>query len=147
MSLFVFRLFYDTNDASFTDIPTTALEIDVEHKSCFACDLQDNHTKKMETKHSNDNTLNLNGMIYHIHDYVYIIPSGDTKLLDIGQIISIDQLKVHVHLLGRYDDYVHQQRKASINDSRLIFDEVCHQVYLTIFPLLMDDSLEKAISH
>ncbi|KAF8201752.1 C5-DNA-methyltransferase [Pholiota molesta] len=116
-------LFYDTNDASFTDIPTTALEIDVEHKSCFACDLQDNHTKKMETKHSNDNTLNFNGMIYHIHDYVYIIPSGDTKLLDIGQIISIDQLKVHVHLLGRYDDYVHQQRKASINDSRLIFDE------------------------
>lgn len=143
----LFRLFYDTDDASFTDIPTNALEIDVEHKSCFACDLRDEHSEKMETKQLNDDTLNLNGTTYHVYDYVYVIPSGDTKLLDIGQIVSIDQLEVHVHLLGRYDDYVHQQRKSSVDDSRLIFDEVCSRVYLIVFPSLTDDPPEKAIFH
>ncbi|KAF9473771.1 S-adenosyl-L-methionine-dependent methyltransferase [Pholiota conissans] len=117
-------LLYDSKTASFCDLPPNALAIDKGCKSCFACDLYQQSLDKKTIKHVTDGSLVIHGVIYHVNDYVYLTPSEyGSKLLDIGQIISISEVEVTIHFLGRYDDYVHQQKKLEAGKNQLLFDE------------------------
>ncbi|KAF8965236.1 S-adenosyl-L-methionine-dependent methyltransferase [Flammula alnicola] len=118
-------LLYDDENAAFTDLPPTALAVDSESgcKSCYFCDLQDKVSDMKRPQHPDADTVVLHGITYHVDDFVYLHPSGDTKLLDIGQILKIDDLEVHVQLLGRHDDFVLQQKKEGLDHADLIFDE------------------------
>ncbi|KJA27122.1 hypothetical protein HYPSUDRAFT_212781 [Hypholoma sublateritium FD-334 SS-4] len=114
-------LLYDDDNATFADLPPDALSVEPDQKSCFSCDLPDS-TAATEEAQVDDDSLILHGTTYHLSDFVYVIPSNQTKLLDIGQLIKITKLKVVVRLLGRYDEYVAEQ-KSSGDDEDLISDE------------------------
>ncbi|KAJ3515085.1 hypothetical protein NLJ89_g1982 [Agrocybe chaxingu] len=128
---------HDTNDfhcgeeyAEFLDIPPEALVHDLTDgsKSCYACNREVKINSLQIIENSQFNTIIVCGLEYHINEFIYIRPTGLSKVLDIGQIKKIDQLQIHVHLLGRFDDYVHyQKKKPSLsgldNASFLICDE------------------------
>lgn len=122
---FNFSHLYDEDSAAFLDIPSTALVVDQSNASCFSC------TCKAELEAAaaiipESDQITIHGITYHMNDFVYIHPepSSNSKLLDIGQITKIQKLKVHVTLLGRYDDYVDYQRQNS-GDQDLTYNEVC----------------------
>ena len=89
-----------------------------------------------------DGTLIHHGIEYHIHEFVYVHPSRNTNLLDIGQITAVDNNNVSVTFLGRYDSFVHQQQKidnhGEYDANTLVFDEVLSAPFclldLTYFP-------------
>jgi hypothetical protein len=68
------------------------------------------------------------GDTYHVHDFVYVHPSGSGQLLSIGQVVEIKKHKgtiiVEIRFLGRYDEYVREQQKRDTSESDLTFDEV-----------------------
>lgn len=105
------------------DLPENALDVEPTKKSCFSCDLEKEKADNKDIYLVDDDTITLHGLAYHISDFVYSIPSGQTKLLNIGQIVKIDKLGVTVCVLGRYDDYVVQQKSLEGGDT-LVFDEV-----------------------
>lgn len=98
-------------------------------KSCFSCNLRGSASATEEAQ-VHDDSLDLHGTTYHLSDFVYVIPSNQTKLLDIGQLIKITKLKVVVRLLGRYDAYVAEQ-ESSDDDEDLISDEVSNSVSIS----------------
>lgn len=117
---------YDEEHASFFDLPQDALTV-FDYKSCHSCD-----SRAAEAQIEKDVQTDLgvvhHGIHYHLDDFVFIHPSDhQSKLLDIGQIIKfkgkLPLLEIHVHYLGRYDEYVIQQQ-GRLEDLDLVSDEV-----------------------
>lgn len=129
---------YDDKHVSFSDLPKDALTV-FDHKSCHSCD-----SRVTEVQLENDVKTDIgvvhHGVYYHPHDFVFVLPTGQSKLLDIGQITkfkgNLPNMEIHIRHLGRYDDYVMQQ-KQRLEDLELAFDEVrylCfHYFLLRIF--------------
>lgn len=121
----IFRLFYDEEHVAFLDIPDNALEVNKMGYTCFSCEAKEDLVHLTTTKRPDSATCVINGISYHVHDFVYVHPSNSSKLLDICQITKIydDSDQVGITLLGRYDEYVEYQ-KCQNNDLGLISDEV-----------------------
>ncbi|KAF8911019.1 S-adenosyl-L-methionine-dependent methyltransferase [Gymnopilus junonius] len=117
---------YDEDIVAFLDIPPSALVVDQSKppKSCFSCAYKVEQDMVAEIISEPDQII-VHGISYHVNDFIFIHPepSSASKLLGIGQIIKLDEHKVHVTLLGRYDDYVAYQREQSFNNQTLIYDE------------------------
>lgn len=118
-------LMYDEEHASFLDLPRDALTV-FDYKSCHSCD-----SRATETQLTMDLQTDI-GVIhhqvhYHLHDFVFIHPTDQSKLLNIGQITKfkgkLPNLVVYIRYLGRYDDYVMQQ-KSELEGLELALDEV-----------------------
>lgn len=120
---------YDDDLTSFEDLPPEALSVDENwgYSSCYSCTLkeEDKLCEEIRLCEAADEVV-VYGEIYHVHDFVYIHPSGCSQLLSIAQVVDIkkhkDAITVEVRLLGRFDDYVREQQKEDISD--LVLDEV-----------------------
>lgn len=122
---------YDDDLTSFEDLPSEALAIDedMEPKACYSCTLKEEEDKKNGVRPSDDqDEVIVYGETYHVHDFVYIHPQRDNVVLDIGQIMQVTVFNkvvtVQVRYMGRYDDYVLEQRKNGHSESDLVFDHV-----------------------
>ena len=124
---------YDDEHVSFSDLPRDALTV-FEYKSCHSCDSRSKEAQ-LENDVQTDNGVVHHGVHYHADDFVFILPSGQSKLLDIGQITKfkgkLPNVEIHIRHLGRYDDYVMQQKKRS-EDPELAMDEVRCLYFSTI---------------
>ena len=124
-SMFLESLMYDDEHVSFSDLPHDALTV-FDYKSCHSCD-----SKATEVQMENDVRTDIgvvhHGVHYHADDFVFILPTGQSKLLDIGQITKfkgkLPDMEIHIRHLGRYDDYVMRQKKR-LEDLELSLDEV-----------------------
>ena len=124
---------YDDDVTSFEDLPPEALSVDENrgYASCYSCTLREEAKicKDIRLSDAEDEVV-VFGETYHLHDFVYIHPSGSGQLLSIGQVVDITQHKetitVQVRFLGRYDEYVREQRKKDtfMAENDLTFDEV-----------------------
>lgn len=95
------------------------------YKSCFSCDLDINREQKKIIENPDDDTMILHGITFHVTDFVFICPSDDSKILEIGQIIRILGDQIEVAFLERYDDYVYYQKEHEApNHEDLKYDEV-----------------------
>jgi DNA (cytosine-5)-methyltransferase 1 len=126
------RLLYNEEHAEFIDIPSDALTVSHAEATCYSCDLKADESDLMKIHQPDDETLVYHGIEYHIHEFVYIHPSRNTNLLDIGQITAIEDDNVSVTFLARYDSFVRQQQKSENEHSVLVFDEVCNQFIFAI---------------
>lgn len=123
-SILLESLMYDDEHVSFSDLPHDALTV-FDYKSCHSC-----NSKATEVQLENDVQTDIgvvhHGVHYHADDFVFILPTGQSKLLDIGQITKfkgkLPNMEIHIRRLGRYDDYVMQQKKML--DLELTLDEV-----------------------
>jgi len=118
-------LMYDEEHASVFDIPQDALTV-FDYKSCHSCDSQVAEGQLKKDIWTDFGVIH-HGVHYHLDDFVFIHPTEQTKLLDIGQITKfkgkLPNMEVHICYLGRYDDYVMQQ-KNRLEDLQLALDEV-----------------------
>jgi hypothetical protein len=129
------RLLYNEEHAEFVDIPSGALTIFHAEATCYSCDLKTDESDLTKTHQPDDETLIHHGIEYHVYEFVYIHPSRNTNLLDIGQITAIEDDNISVTFLGRYDSFVHQQQKNENDGERddvLVCDEVMHQFIFAI---------------
>ena len=116
---------YDDEHVSFSDLPHDALTV-FDYKSCHSCD-----SRAREAQLENDVETDIgvvhHGVHYHADDFVFILPTDQSKLLDIGQITKfkgeLPNMEIRIRHLGRYDDYVMQQ-KERLEDLELALDEV-----------------------
>lgn len=123
---------YDDDVTSFEDLPPEALLVDENwgYNSCYSCTLkeEDQICSQIRLSEAADEVV-VYGETYHVHDFVYMHPSGSGRLLSIVQVVDIKKHKgtisVEVRLLGRYDEYVREQWK-DISESDLTLDEVGH---------------------
>ena len=125
---------YDEEHVSFSDLPHDALTV-FNYKSCHSCDSRATEAQ-LEKDVQTDIGVVHHGVHYHVDDFIFIHPrSGQSKLLDIGQITKfkgkLPNMEIHIRYLGRYDDYVMQQKKG-FEDLELALDEVRY----LYFPLL-----------
>lgn len=129
---------YDEENASFFDLPQDALTV-FDYKSCHSCDSKVREAE-LEKDVQTDIGIVHHGVHYHPDDFVFIHPTDQSKLLDIGQITKfkgkLPNLQVHIRYLGRYDDYVIQQ-KGRLEDSELFLDEVM----FLLFPLFSTEKV------
>ncbi|CAA7271617.1 unnamed protein product [Cyclocybe aegerita] len=90
-------LMYSEEYAEFLDIPPEALVNDLTSgsKFCYACDRKVKTDSIQIIKNPQSNTIIVHGLQYHINEFIYIHPTGPSKVLDIGQIKKIDQLQIH----------------------------------------------------
>jgi DNA (cytosine-5)-methyltransferase 1 len=116
---------YDEEHVSFFDLPQDALAV-FDYQSCHSCDSRAAETQ-LEKDVKTDIGVVHYGVHYHLDDFIFIHPTGQSKLLDIGQITKfkgkLPNLEVHIRYLGRYDDYVIQQ-KSELEDLELALDDV-----------------------
>ena len=113
-SILLESLMYDDEHVSFSDLPHDALTV-FDYKSCHSC-----NSKATEVQLENDVQTDIgvvhHGVHYHADDFVFILPTGQSKLLDIGQITKfkgkLPNMEIHIRRLGRYDDYVMQQKRC-----------------------------------
>ncbi|KAH9483930.1 DNA (cytosine-5)-methyltransferase 4 [Psilocybe cubensis] len=117
---------HDENDASFCDIPEDVLDFSNldEGYTCFSCDEEDRRKANEEPRHYSDRVC-VDGVDYHLHDFVYIQPTRDgRRLLEIGQIVTLhDSDRISINMLGRYDEYVEHQKKTADSETDLVSDE------------------------
>ena len=105
---FLESLMYDDEHVSFSDLPHDALTV-FDYKSCHSCD-----SRAREAQLENDVETDIgvvhHGVHYHADDFVFILPTDQSKLLDIGQITKfkgeLPNMEIRIRHLGRYDDYV-----------------------------------------
>jgi DNA (cytosine-5)-methyltransferase 1 len=118
-------LMYDEEHVSFFDLPDDALTV-FDYKSCHSCNSRATEAR-VEKDFQTDTGVIHHGVHYHLDDFVFLHPTDQSKLLDIGQIINFEgklpNMEVHIHYLGRYDDYVLKQ-KGVLEDLELALDEV-----------------------
>ena len=114
---------YDEEHVSFSDLPHDALTV-FDYKSCHSCVSRVTEAQVQEDFQTDIGVIH-HGVHYHLNDFVFIHPTDQSKLLDIGQITKfkgkLPNMEVHIHYLGRYDDYVTRQ-KGGLED--LALDEV-----------------------
>lgn len=123
---------YDDDVTSFEDLPPEALSID-DHwgHTCYSCALKEEAEREKDIRFSEEeDEIVVYGETYHVHDFVYVHPSGTNQVLSIGQLVEIERheetISVQICFLGRYDEYVREQRKTDSGlEDDLIFDEVC----------------------
>lgn len=127
---------YDDDHAKFTHIPSDFLDNSHQSEPCFSC-----HEKQKEKNQQKlyllENGFTQHGVNYHIHDFTYIRPHGNVRVLNIAQITNTkkdgDDLRVSVQYLGRYkDDERHlymTNKKEQISSDML--EGVCYLQYLT----------------
>ena len=142
-------MLYNEEHAEFVDIPSDALTISHAEATCYSCDLKADESNLMKIHQPDDETLVYHGIEYHIHEFVYIHPSKNTNLLDIGQITAIKDDNISITFLARYDSFVRQQQKSENDrehDSVLVFDEVMQSVHFC-HSSLTDLSVEALIFH
>jgi len=129
---------YDDDVTSFEDLPPEALSVDEQwgYMSCYSCSLRNesNSCKDVRLSEAEDEIV-VYGETYHVHDFVYIHPSGSGYLLSIGQIVDVkrhkEAIRVQIRFLGRYDEYVFEQQKKDTPGPEIFFDEVgCISDYL-----------------
>jgi hypothetical protein len=134
---------YDDEQVSFSDLPRDALTV-FDYKSCHSCDSRAKEVQ-LEKDVQTDIGVVHHGVHYHVHDFIFILPTGQSKLLDIGQITKfkgkLSNMEIHIRHLGRYDDYVMQQKKGS-EDQELIWDEVTFHYCLRNFIYLFFPSAD-----
>ncbi|KIM49346.1 hypothetical protein M413DRAFT_15448 [Hebeloma cylindrosporum] len=123
---------YNEEHAEFVDIPSDALAISNSEATCYSCELKADECDVMKVHHPDDNSLICHGIEYHTHEFVYIHPSKNTKLLSIGQITAIEDDNVFVTFLGRYDSF----RRLFFTDKQGIIsadklDGICHVYHMT----------------
>src|SRR6266568_2459006 len=110
-------LMYDDDVTSFEDIPPEALSVEEawQCKSCYSCRLKKQEDCDKAIKVGEEDEITVYGETYHVHDHVYIHPTGDSKVLDICQIVQVNgsgkTITVTVRYFGRYDAYVRKQRE------------------------------------
>lgn len=118
-------LMYDEEHVSFSDLPHNALTV-LEYKSCYSCDSRVTEAQ-MEEDFQTDIGVTHHGVHYHLDEFVFVHPTDQSKLLDIGQITKfrgkLPNMEVHIRYLGRYDDYVMQQKRR-LEGLELALDEV-----------------------
>lgn len=116
---------YDDEHASFSDLPCDALTV-FDYKSCHSCDSRAKEVQLEKDVQTHIGVVH-HGVHYHTDDFAFILPTGQSKLLNIGQITKfkgkLPNMEIHIRHLGRYDDYVMQQKKGS-EDLELTLDEV-----------------------
>ena len=116
---------YDEEHVSFLDLPHDALTV-FDHKSCHSCDSRATEVQLEEDVQTDIGVVH-HGVHYHRDDFVFIRPIGQSKLLDIGQITKfkgkLPDMEIYIRYLGRYDDYVMQQKKG-LEDLEMALDEV-----------------------
>ncbi|KAF8163400.1 S-adenosyl-L-methionine-dependent methyltransferase [Crassisporium funariophilum] len=152
-------LMYDEENAAFINLPKGALTVDLgsNDHSCYSCNLKKKESK-LQDMLVTEGSIVLHGVQYHVHDFVYVHPSGHSKVLDIAQITSIGTSQISIHYLGRYDDYVAKQPNLNpmlVSDERRLFfshdksiipmhklDGICHVQYIT-----EEDLIEAWIKH
>ena len=124
---------YDEEHVSFSDLPHDALTV-FDYKSCHSCVSRATEVQLEEDVQTDIGVIH-HGVQYHVDEFVFIHPTGQSKLLDIGQITKfkgkLPNMEIHIRHLGRYDDYVMQQKRGS-EDLELALDEVRY----LYFPLL-----------
>ena len=126
-----FSLMYDDDVTSFEDIPPEALSVEEawQYKSCYSCKLKKREDRDMEVKVGGEDEITVHGETYHVHDHVYIHPTGAGQVLDICQIVQVNgsgkSITATVRHFGRYDEYVRKQREGQSSGQELVFDEVC----------------------
>lgn len=99
-------------------------------KQCLACGLSEAKRLRTECTPLPARGFFNRGFRYHIHDFVYLIPSSNSgQVYDIGQITNIQAMHnprtISVRLFGRFDDVVRLMRKEAEWNSALETDEVC----------------------
>ena len=122
---------YDDDVTSFEDLPPEALSVDENwgYMSCYSCTFkeEDQICTQIHLSETADEVM-VYGETYHVHDFVYIHPSGSGQLLSIAQVVGVKKHKgaisVEVRFLGRYDEYVREQRKVDNSEGDLTLDEV-----------------------
>ena len=126
-------LMYDEEHVSFSDLPHDALTV-FDYKSCHSCDSRATEAQLEEDVLTDIGVVH-HGVHYHVNDFVFIHPTGQSKLLDIGQITKfkgkLPNMEINIRHLGRYDDYVMQQRKG-LDNIELALDEVRHLYFFTV---------------
>ena len=124
---------YDEEHVSFSDLPHDALTV-FDYKSCHSCDSRATEVQLEEDVQTDIGVVH-HGVHYHLDDFVFIYPTGQSKLLDIGQITKfkgkLPYMEIHIRHLGRYDDYVMQQKRG-LKDLELAFDEVRYLYFLLL---------------
>ena len=124
---------YDDDVTSFEDLPPEALSVDEQwgDMTCYSCTLKEESKIRKDVRLSEaEDEIVVFGETYHVHDFVYIHPSGSDHLLSIGQVVDIKKhtktISVQIRFLGRYDEYVRelQKKDPSGPEGDLIFDEV-----------------------
>jgi len=105
--------------------------------SCYSCSLRNESKSCKDVRLSEaEDEIVVFGETYHVHDFVYIHPSGNGYLLSIGQIVEVrkhkEAISVQIRFLGRYDEYVREQQKKDISGPET-FDEVGHFQLLWTF--------------
>ena len=127
---------YDEDLTSFEDLPPEALTIDedMEPKSCYSCTLKEEEDSKNGVRLSEvEDEVVVHGETYHVHDFVFLHPRRESIVLDVGQIMQVTgynkAITVQVRYMGRYDDYVLEQRKNCPSLSDLVFDHVSNFFY------------------
>ena len=124
---------YDEEHVSFSDLPHDALTV-FDYKSCHSCDSRATEVH-LEKDVQTDIGVVHHGVHYHLDDFVFIHPTGQSKLLVIGQITKfrgkLPNTEIHIRHLGRYDDYVMQQKRG-LEDLEMALDEVKYLYFLLL---------------
>lgn len=99
-----------------------------EGKICLSCGLKREQSAQLDFRIIPPRGFFQRGEAYHINDFVYILPSGGSLLLKIGQIIRIRAMerppRVTVRIYGRFDSLVKKIGKKGQLFTPLASDEV-----------------------
>ena len=89
-----------------------------EGKICLSCGLKREQSAQLDFRIIPPCGFFQRGEAYHINDFVYILPSGRSLLLEIGQITRIKAMerppRVTVRIYGRFDSLVKKMGKNQL---------------------------------